>query len=36
MTDKIVIVTGGNAGIGKETSLKLVEMGATLIMACRS
>lgn len=33
---KIVIVTGGNSGIGFEASKVLAKKGATLILACRS
>jgi 3-oxoacyl-ACP reductase-like protein len=33
---KVYIVTGSNTGIGYETARALVEMGATVIMACRS
>ena len=36
MKDKIAIVTGANAGIGKATSHKLVEMGAHVVMVCRN
>lgn len=36
LKDKIVIVTGANAGIGRETVRRLAEAGATVIMACRS
>ena len=36
MSDKVVIITGANAGIGKETTLELVKLNATVIMACRS
>lgn len=36
MKGKICIVTGSNSGIGKETTLALADMGATIIMAVRS
>jgi NAD(P)-dependent dehydrogenase (short-subunit alcohol dehydrogenase family) len=36
MHGKIVIVTGSNTGIGKETALDLLEKGAKVIFACRS
>lgn len=35
MNGKIVMVTGANAGLGKETSLALARMGATVICVCR-
>ena len=36
MNGKIVIVTGANAGIGKATAAQLSDLGATVILACRS
>ena len=36
MDEKVVLITGSNAGIGKETARQLLIMGATVIMACRS
>eukprot|EP01125_Pyxidicula_operculata_P004091 TRINITY_DN1587_c0_g1_i1.p1 TRINITY_DN1587_c0_g1~~TRINITY_DN1587_c0_g1_i1.p1 ORF type:complete len:266 (+),score=29.14 TRINITY_DN1587_c0_g1_i1:48-800(+) len=33
---KVVIVTGANVGIGKDTALKLVNLGYHVIMACRN
>jgi len=35
LVDKIVIVTGANSGIGKETTLELARRNAKVIMACR-
>ncbi|XP_012536020.1 retinol dehydrogenase 13 isoform X2 [Monomorium pharaonis] len=35
LTDKIVIVTGANSGIGKETTQELARRNAKVIMACR-
>jgi len=32
---KVVLVTGANCGIGKETAAALVAKGATLVLACR-
>jgi len=35
MSNKTVIVTGGNSGIGKESAIALCQMGAHVVMACR-
>ncbi|MEK6285555.1 MAG: SDR family oxidoreductase [Acidobacteriota bacterium] len=35
MSSKICVVTGANAGIGKETALGLAKLGATVVMVCR-
>jgi NADP-dependent 3-hydroxy acid dehydrogenase YdfG len=36
MKDKIVVITGSNAGIGKSTAEEIIKLGATVILACRS
>lgn len=36
MKDKIVLVTGANSGTGKATVARLADMGAKVIMLCRS
>jgi retinol dehydrogenase-14 len=35
MSDKVVMVTGANSGMGREISLGLARLGATLVMVCR-
>ena len=36
LTGKVVIVTGGNAGLGEQTALDMARRGATVVLACRS
>ncbi len=36
MQDKVCLVTGANAGLGKATALALAKMGGTVIMVARS
>lgn len=36
LQDKVCMVTGANAGIGRYTALALAQMGATVVMVCRS
>ena len=36
LSGQVIVITGSNAGIGKETARTLGRMGATIILACRS
>lgn len=36
LENKTIIVTGANSGIGKAAAIQLANLGATVIMACRS
>jgi len=36
MNGKVVVVTGANSGIGKETAVALAAMGAMTVLACRN
>ena len=36
LTNKIVIITGANNGIGKETAKEISKTNATVIFACRN
>jgi len=36
LTNKTIIVTGANSGIGKAAAIQLAQLGANVIMACRS
>ena len=36
MAQKVCMVTGANSGIGRQTAERLAELGATVVMVCRS
>ncbi|MBL4862465.1 MAG: SDR family NAD(P)-dependent oxidoreductase, partial [Crocinitomicaceae bacterium] len=36
MKNKVCLVTGGNAGIGKATALGLAKLGAIVVLVCRN
>lgn len=36
LSGKVIIITGGNSGIGKAASIQIARSGATVVMACRS
>ena len=36
MQGKVVVITGSNIGIGKETAVAVAAMGATTVLACRN
>jgi NAD(P)-dependent dehydrogenase (short-subunit alcohol dehydrogenase family) len=36
LTQKTIIITGANSGIGKSAAIQLARLGANIIIACRS
>jgi len=36
LSNKTILITGANAGIGKAAAIQLAQIGATVVMACRS
>ena len=36
ISDKIIMITGANSGIGKETALQVAARGARVVMVCRN
>ena len=36
MNGKVVAITGGNTGLGKETAVKLASLGAEVVILCKS
>ena len=36
MDDRIVVITGGNSGVGLETAVGVAGLGARVVMGCRN
>lgn len=36
LSNRVIIITGANSGIGKAAAIQLAQCGATVVMACRS